>query len=318
MFYSALNEHGRAGFVMPNSASEARFSELDIRHRIIERGVVDVMISIGSNFFYPTTLPCTLWFFDKGKSHTKRRDRVLFIDARYIYHQLDRSHRNFTPAQIEFITNIVRLYRGEDIKTTYDIADLQKLFPNGTYNDVPDLCKIVSIDEVESQNWSLNPLRYVGVVEQTKLASRRSTVFICYSRKDKQQLDRLRVHLSHLERKYNIVIWDDTKILPGEEWRVAIKEAISLTKVAFLLISADFLASKFIIEDELPPLLEAARKEGATIIPIILSPCVFKDTQLGVFQALNDKPLTAMDRHDKESIWNAASERAKDIMTSQN
>src|SRR6266436_8443082 len=92
-FYSALNERGRAGFVMANSASDARASELDIRRKLIEAQVVDVMISIGSNFFYTVTLPCTLWFFDKGKRNTERRDTVLFIDARHIYKQVDRAHR---------------------------------------------------------------------------------------------------------------------------------------------------------------------------------------------------------------------------------
>src|SRR5947199_300487 len=117
-FYIALNEHGRAGFVMANSASDARASELDSRRQLIEQHGVDVMISIGSNFFYTVTLPCTLWFFDKGKRETDRRDKVLFIDARHIYKQLDRAHREFTPQQIEFIANIVRLYRDEAVETT--------------------------------------------------------------------------------------------------------------------------------------------------------------------------------------------------------
>jgi len=117
IFLSALNENGRAGFVMANSASDARQSELEIRKRIIDDNVVDVMIAIGSNFFYTVTLPCTLWFFDKGKKKTDRKDKVLFIDARNIYNQIDRAHREFTPGQIEFISNIVRLYRGEEIET---------------------------------------------------------------------------------------------------------------------------------------------------------------------------------------------------------
>src|SRR5260370_19111829 len=98
---------------MVNSASDARASELEIRRKLIEGRVVDVMISIGSNFFYTVTLPCTLWFLDKGKRESERRDKVLFIDARHIYRQIDRAHRDFTPEQIEFLANIVRLYRGE-------------------------------------------------------------------------------------------------------------------------------------------------------------------------------------------------------------
>lgn len=87
-FYSALSEKGRAGFVMANSASDARGSELEIRKQLIESRAVDVMVSVGSNFFYTVTLPCTLWFLDRGKADTDRRDKVLFIDARQIYRQI--------------------------------------------------------------------------------------------------------------------------------------------------------------------------------------------------------------------------------------
>src|SRR6202163_688505 len=111
IFYSALNDKGRAGFVMANSAGDARGSELDIRRELLKANVVDVMISIGPNFFYTVTLPCTLWFFDRGKTKTSRRVKVLFIDARHLYRQVDRAHREFTPEQIEFVANIVRLYR---------------------------------------------------------------------------------------------------------------------------------------------------------------------------------------------------------------
>ena len=110
MFYSAMHSQGRAGFVMANSASDARNSELDIRRELLKKKAVDVIVSIGPNFFYTVTLPCTLWFFDKGKINTPREDTVLFIDARNIYHQIDRAHRDFLPADIEFIANIVRLY----------------------------------------------------------------------------------------------------------------------------------------------------------------------------------------------------------------
>src|SRR5258706_15671165 len=114
-FYSALNARGRAGFVMANSAGDARSSELDIRRKLIEARVVDVMISISSNFFYTVTLPCTLWFFDNGKKKSDRKDKVLFIDARHIFRQIDRAHRDFSPEQVGYISGIVRLYRGEEI-----------------------------------------------------------------------------------------------------------------------------------------------------------------------------------------------------------
>jgi type I restriction enzyme M protein len=167
IFLSALNERGRAGFVMANSASDARQSELDIRQRMIEDNLVDVMIAIGSNFFYTVTLPCTLWFLDKGKKKTDRKDKVLFIDARHIYNQIDRAHRDFLPEQIEFISNIVRLYRGEDIETDNRSEKLIKeRFPKGKYRDIEGLCKVAALKEIKEQGYSLNPGRYVGVAEK--------------------------------------------------------------------------------------------------------------------------------------------------------
>jgi len=163
-FYSALNDRGRAGFVMANSASDARASEMEIRRRLIENRSVDVMVAVGPNFFYTVTLPCTLWFFDKGKRDTDRADKVLFIDARQIFRQIDRAHRDWTPAQLEFLANIARVYRGEEPENREDSETLmQQHFPDGSYVDVPGLCKVATVEEVEAQGWSLNPGRYVGV-----------------------------------------------------------------------------------------------------------------------------------------------------------
>ena len=167
IFHSALNENGRAGFVMANSASDARQSELEVRKKLIEACSVDVMIAIGPNFFYTVTLPCTLWFLDKGKENTDRENKILFIDARHIYHQIDRAHREFTPEQIEFIANIVRLYRGESVDTRNGSAEmLKERFHDRRYVDVLGLCKGASLDEVRQQGYSLNPGRYVGVAER--------------------------------------------------------------------------------------------------------------------------------------------------------
>ncbi|HOO54656.1 MAG TPA: class I SAM-dependent DNA methyltransferase [Methanothrix sp.] len=168
-FYSALSPKGRAGFVMANSASDARGSELEIRKKLILAKAVDVMIAVGSNFFYTVTLPCTLWFFDRGKktADPARSEKVLFIDARHIYRQIDRAHREFTPDQIEFIANIARLYRGEEIETKEGSASMMKeSFSDGVYRDVAGLCKVATIGEIEAQGWSLNPGRYVGVAER--------------------------------------------------------------------------------------------------------------------------------------------------------
>lgn len=167
LFLSSLNNNGKAGFVMANSAADARASELEIRKQMIESCVVDVMISIASNFFYTVTLPCTLWFFDKSKQDTDRHGKVLFIDARHLYQQVSRAHREFTPQQLEFLANIARLYRDETPENRHDSGELLKTkFPNGEYVDVPGLCKVATIEEIEAQGWSLNPGRYVGVAAQ--------------------------------------------------------------------------------------------------------------------------------------------------------
>jgi len=163
IFYSALNEKGRAGFVMANSAADARSSESEIRRQLIESKAVDVVVAISPNFFYTVTLPVTLWFFDKGKRGTDREDQVLFIDARQLFRQVDRAHREFTPEQLELAANIVRLYRGEDVETIGGSETLLKEhFPDGAYLDVPGLCNTATIAEIEAQGWSLNPGRYTG------------------------------------------------------------------------------------------------------------------------------------------------------------
>lgn len=162
-FYAALAPTGRAGFVMANSAGDAGHSEKELRKQLVESGAVDVMIAIGSNFFYTVTLPVTLWFLDKAKIGTPREDTVLFIDARHIYNQIDRAHRDFTPEQIEFLANIVRLYRGEDVETgAGSEVLLADNFPDGQYADVAGLCKVATRAEIETQGWSLNPGRYTG------------------------------------------------------------------------------------------------------------------------------------------------------------
>ena len=174
MFYAALNEKGRAGFVMANSASDARGSEMEIRQKLIQTGAVDVMVAVSSNFFYTVTLPCTLWFFDKNKQESNR-DKVLFIDAHHIFRQVTRAVRDYTSEQLAFIANIVKLYRGEQPDNTFienhpDEGNdgswvLDKYFPEGTYQDIAGLCKVATLDEIEAQGWSLNAGRYVGVAQ---------------------------------------------------------------------------------------------------------------------------------------------------------
>jgi type I restriction enzyme M protein len=138
---------------------------MEIRKHLIQSGDVDVIVLVGSNFFYTVTLPCTLWFLNKQKNRTLQKGTVLFINAQETYTQVDRAHREFSPEQIEFIANIVRLYRGEPVET-HGRASLQKQFPKMKYRDVPGLCKTATLKEIEEQDWSLNPGRYVGVAEK--------------------------------------------------------------------------------------------------------------------------------------------------------
>jgi type I restriction enzyme M protein len=164
LFYAALNATGRAGFVMANSASDAGSSERDLRRQLIETGAVDCVVAVGPNMFFTVTLPVTLWFLDKGKAKGARGDKVLFVDARHLFRQVTRSNRTFDPDHIEFLGNIVRLWRDEEIETGAGSGPrMAEGFPDGLYRDVPGLCKIASRDEIKSQDWSLNPGRYVGV-----------------------------------------------------------------------------------------------------------------------------------------------------------
>lgn len=243
-FYSYLNEHGRAGFVMASSATDSQGKDKDIREKLIKTGHVDVMISVGNNFFYTKSLPCSLWFFDKAKGEAIR-DKVLFIDARNYYTVVDRTLNEWSEWQLKNLNAIVWLYRGETEKYTallqeyhhylhdeaevaenddlkdavyqesfvdivsalkeklsalrktakaevdaagkrdkksvqqqYDdrIAYIESMltvakeahwlyekFGDGVYTDVPGLCKLATIAEIEEKGWSLTPGAYVGV-----------------------------------------------------------------------------------------------------------------------------------------------------------
>ncbi len=228
-FYSYLNETGRAGFVMASSATDSQSKDKTIRESLVKTGHVDVMISVGNNFFYTKSLPCSLWFFDKGKTEPIK-DKLLFIDARNYYTVVDRTLNEWTQWQLKNLNAIVWLYRGEldkyvallneyrsalgsdkafaeqvhdlsekvkvlrlDAKKaveaakrsekrktqeSYDakIAEITEIltiakegkwlyekFGDGIYADVPGLCKIASLSEIEEKSWSLTPGAYVGV-----------------------------------------------------------------------------------------------------------------------------------------------------------
>ncbi len=192
-FATALNDVGRAALVMANSASDASGSEYEIRKKMIEDGIISQMVTLPSNMFTSVTLPATLWFFDKAK---ERKNEILFIDARKVFTQVDRTHRKFSDEQIKNLGIITKLYNGdtkafqelvEEYKAQMEAAPLEsddkeiktksywqkqidwleERFPEGCYQDVTGLCKVATMngeDGIIDQGYSLNAGRYVGVV----------------------------------------------------------------------------------------------------------------------------------------------------------
>lgn len=175
-FATALNDSGKAALVMANSASDAGGSELEIRKKMIQDGIISQMVTLPSNMFSTVTLPATLWFFNKQRTN---KDEILFIDARNIFTQVDRAHRKFSDVQIKNLGIITRLYEG-DSDAFWQLVDeyksegkqeevdwLLERWPEGKYRDVIGLCKVAKItgeDGIEDNDWSLNAGRYVGVV----------------------------------------------------------------------------------------------------------------------------------------------------------
>lgn len=142
-------------------------------------------------------------------------------------------------------------------------------------------------------------------------------VFVSYSHKDQRWLDRLIVHLTPLEKEFQIVYWADTRIRPGSQWREEIRASLRRTKIAILLVSADFLASDFIRKHELPPLLSSAELEGTTILSLIVSPCRFDRTQeISKFQAVNspDASLISMSTAEQELTFVRLSHEIEDLV----
>lgn len=146
--------------------------------------------------------------------------------------------------------------------------------------------------------------------------NKRTQVFISYSHIDTKWLQRLQVHLKPLVREGRIILWDDTQIQSGIKWQDAIQQALNNTKVAVLLVSADFMASDFIFSKELPPLLAAAESDGAIVIPVIVSPCSFERTALAQFQSVNppSAPLLGMSKIKQELVWKNVAIRIDQVL----
>lgn len=195
-FATALNENGKAALVMANSASDASGSEYEIRKKMIEEGIISQMVTLPSKMFSSVTLPATLWFFDKQKPNSDKKNEILFIDARNVFTQVDKAHRKFSDEQIKNLGVITKLYHG-DTQALVELLDEYKIelanapetsddkevltkaywqsqidwlterFPDGVYADVIGLCKAAPMDGEDGiidQDYSLNVGRYVGVV----------------------------------------------------------------------------------------------------------------------------------------------------------
>ncbi|MEP6895143.1 MAG: toll/interleukin-1 receptor domain-containing protein [Chloroflexota bacterium] len=149
------------------------------------------------------------------------------------------------------------------------------------------------------------------------MKQKREQVFVSYSHADSDHLQRLKIHLRPFERESLVDVWSDTKIKAGQQWRKEIESALNRATVAILLISADFLASDFVAENELPPLLEAAQSYGVKILPVILKPCAFTSIpSIAQFQAINDpaKPLISLDESQREQIWVTLAQTIKETI----
>ena len=119
---------------------------------MVDAGMVDVIVSVGTNMFMNATLSCTLWFFDKRKNRTDRQNKILFINAQDIFTPIDRAHSEWTDEQIQEIASIVRRYREEKNEEKYE--------------DIKGRCKVATLEEIRTNDYSLNPGRYVEIVEK--------------------------------------------------------------------------------------------------------------------------------------------------------
>lgn len=222
-FATALKDSGKAALVMAKSAADATGSELEIRKKMIEEGIVSQMVTLPTNMFTSVSLPAMLWFFDKNKPFTNKKDEILFINARNVFVNIDKAHRKFSEEQIKNLAIITKLYNGDkgayyDLLNEYEFLKskapevsndeneqdrkywqeqidwLKSNFPDGKYRDVIGLCKVAKINEedgIKEQNYSLNPGRYVGVEIKTDgLSNDQFVLQFCELEQEKENLQK--------------------------------------------------------------------------------------------------------------------------------
>ena len=192
-FYAYLNDHGRAGFVMASSATDSANKDRDIREKLVRTGDVDVMVSVGNNFFYTLSLPCSLWFFDRNK-HADIRDKVLFIDARNYYTVVDRTLNEWTEWQLRNLQAIVHLYRGEKEKYLSLIRDYVEILDNVFAPLAPE-----RLEEVIKNGEKEYSTRFAACLEHEKKQAKEAIATA--TRKEKKQVE--------AEWKETIEHWED-------------------------------------------------------------------------------------------------------------
>ena len=192
-FYAYLHEHGRAGFVMASSATDSANKDRDIREKLVRTGDVDVMVSVGNNFFYTLSLPCSLWFFDRNK-HADIRDKVLFIDARNYYTVVDRTLNEWTEWQLRNLQAIVHLYRGEKEKYQSLIRDYIEILDNVSAPLTQE-----RLEEVIKNGEKEYSTRFAACLEYEKKQAKEAIAIA--TRKEKKQIE--------AEWKETIEHWED-------------------------------------------------------------------------------------------------------------
>lgn len=181
-FYSYLNEHGRAGFVMASSATDSQGKDKDIREKLIKTGHVDAMISVSNNFFYTKSLPCSLWFYDKGKSEAIK-DKVLFIDARNYYTVVDRTLNEWSEWQLKNMNAIVWLYRGETAKYTALLEEYRAVLGDDSFEDIlhqlmDELKDLQKRAKIEIENVGRNDKKRVQTEYDNMIAEKNEEITI--------------------------------------------------------------------------------------------------------------------------------------------
>lgn len=192
-FYAYLNDHGRAGFVMASSATDSANKDRDIREKLVLTGDVDVMVSVGNNFFYTLSLPCSLWFFDRNKN-SDIRDKVLFIDARNYYTVVDRTLNEWTEWQLRNLQAIVHLYRGEKEKYQSLIRDYIEILDNVSAPLTQE-----RLEEVIKNGEKEYSTRFAACLEYEKKQAK--DAIAAATRKEKKQVE--------AEWKETIEYWED-------------------------------------------------------------------------------------------------------------